>query len=62
MIPNDYCRCTGKDCERKETFERYIAWRDKTGSPVASVSNRLCQFDGPRCFGDYYIPMKEETP
>ena len=51
MIPGDYCRCTGKDCERKETCARYIAWRDKIGGePRTPVSESLCGFEWPRVF------------
>ncbi len=52
----DFCRCTGKDCERRETCLRFIAWRDKDGPRFISVSEKLCQWDGPRCFQDSYIP------
>lgn len=60
MIPGDYCRCTGKDCERKETCARYIAWRDKIGGePRTPVSESLCGFEWPRVFEDHYIEVTE---
>lgn len=57
MIPGDYCRCTGQNCERKKTCERYVAWLDMTGGPrFMSISTRLCDDV------DSYIPIKAVKP
>lgn len=53
-LPNDYCRCQGEGCDRKEECVRYLA-REQIGmwTPMA---NRLCRVEQGEY--DHIIPAR----
>lgn len=57
MLPGDYCRCVGKECEHKDGCLRFLAWLEKDSPRFISVAERLCSWteDG-ECSKNHYIP------
>lgn len=54
MIPGDYCRCLGEDCDKAPECERHAALH--YGPDIISLANRLC--NGKPTF---FIPLHEKT-
>ena len=53
MIPGDFCRCLGENCERKDQCERHIALQ--YGPDFVSVSKALCHWEDENTFHGYFI-------
>ena len=62
MIPGDFCRCLGENCERKDQCERHIALSYKNGPRFISQSKKMCGWTGDPRGHDYFIKAhKGET-